>query len=121
MFASGKRPINPSGKNASLRARIDLTEDPDDVYRVVLPAKRKVTVTVRANDDVALGLWSPLAKTVWTGKNGRLAVSDRRTKTETLALINRSKRAVVFYAHVQLSRNSQYLGANYTLGVRITR
>jgi Subtilase family len=59
MFASGKRPINPSGKNASLRARIDLTEDPDDVYRVVIPAKRKVTVTVRANDDLALGLWGP--------------------------------------------------------------
>lgn len=121
MFASGKKPINPSGKNASLRARIDLTEDPDDVYRVVVPARRKVTITVRADDDLALGIWSPLAKTVWTGKYGRLAVSDRKTNTETLTLINRNKRAVVFYAHVQLSHNSQYLGAVYTLGVRITK
>ncbi len=79
------------------------------MYRVVVPAKRKVTVTVRAH-DLALDLWSPLAKTVWTGSNGRLAVSDRTTKTETLALINRSKRAVVFYAHVQLSRKARVLG-----------
>jgi hypothetical protein len=62
-----------------------------------------------------------LAKTVWTGKLGRLVVSDRRTNTEALALINRTKRAVIVYAHVQLSRNSQYLGADYTLGVRITK
>jgi subtilisin family serine protease len=121
MFASGKRPINPSGKNASLRARIDFPEDPDDVYRVVVPAKRKATVTVRGNDDLALDLWRPLARTVWTGSYGRLGTSDRTTTTETLAWINKSNRAVVFYAHVQLSRNSEYLGATYTLGVRIRR
>jgi hypothetical protein len=121
MFASGKRPINTSGKNASLRARIDFTEDPDDVYRVVVPAKRKATVTVRGNDDLALDLWRPVARTVWTGSYGRLAKSDRTTTTETLAWINKSDRAVVFYAHVQLSHNSKYLGATYTLGVRIRR
>ena len=120
MFALGKRAINPSGKNASLRARIDVTEDPDDVYRVVVPAKRRVAVTVTGN-DLALDLWSPLAKTVWTGSNGRLARSDRTTTTETLALINKSKRAVVLYAHVQLSRKAQYGNANYTLGVRIAK
>jgi subtilisin family serine protease len=121
MFAGGKTPINPSGKNASLRARIDFTEDPDDVYRVVLPARRKATVTVRGDDDLALDLWSPLARTVWTGSYGRLGKSDKRTTTETLALMNRSKRAAVIYAHVQLSRNSKYLTANYTLAVRITK
>ena len=57
MFARGKVAINPSGKNASLRARIDIAEDPDDVYRVVVPAKRKATVTVRGN-NLALGLWA---------------------------------------------------------------
>ena len=66
MFASGKRPINPSGRNASLRARIDFTEDPDDVYRVVIPAKRKVTVTVRGSDDLALDLGA-----LWRGRSGR--------------------------------------------------
>ena len=121
MFASGKRLINPSGRNASLQARIDITEDPDDVYRVVVPATRKVTVTVRGSDDLALDLWSPLANTVWTGSSGRLARADRSTTTETLALINRSKRAVVFYAHVKLSPKSQFGTANYTLGVRITK
>ena len=56
--------------------------------------------------------WSPLAKTVWTGSSGRLGVSDRTTTTETLALINKSKRAVVFYAHVKLSRKAEYGDAN---------
>jgi hypothetical protein len=121
MFALGKPLINPSRKNASLRARIDITEDPDDVYRVIVPAKRKVTVTVRGNDDLALRLWSRLARTVWTGSYGRLGVSDRRTNTETLAWTNKSNRAVVLYAHVQLSRKSIYGRADYTLGVRITK
>ena len=85
LFAPGKVPINPSRKNASLRARIDSTEDPHDVYRVVVPAKRKVTVTVRGS-DLALDLWSPLAKTVWTGRSGRLGVSDRTTNTEGACL-----------------------------------
>ena len=120
MFASGKRPINPSGKNASVGARIDVTEDPDDVYRVVVPAKRRVTVTVKGT-DLALGLWGPLAKTVWTGSYARLGVSDKTKTTETLALINRSKRAVVFYAHVRLSPKAQYGDAVYTLGVRVTK
>ena len=120
MFARGKRPINPSGKNASLRARIDITDDPDDVYRVVVPARRKATVTVRGT-DLALGLWGPLARTVWTGSSGRLGASDRSTTTETLALINRSRRAVVVYAHVRLSPKAQFGNANYTLGVRITK
>ena len=85
------------------------------MYRVVVPARRKATVTVRGT-DLALGLWGPLARTVWTGSSGRLGASDRTTTTETLALINRSKRAVVFYAHVQLSRKAQFGNANYTLG-----
>jgi len=120
MFASGKKPINPSGRSVSLRARIDVTEDPDDVYRVVVPARRKATVTVRGG-DMALGLWGPLARTVWTGSVGRLAVSDRTTTTETLAFANKSRRAVVVYAHVRLSPKSQYGDASYTLGVRITK
>ena len=120
MFARGKTLINPSRRNASLRARIDFTEDPDDVYRVIVPAKRKMTVTVKGT-DLALDLWSPLARTAWTGSKGRLGVSDRTTTTETLSVTNRSNRAVVLYAHVALSRNSEFGGANYTLGVRITK
>ena len=72
-----------------------------------------MTVTVRGN-DLALGLWGPLAKTVWTGSYGRLGVSDRTTKTETLAWTNKSNRAVVFYAHVQLSRKVGILGTPIT-------
>jgi len=41
--------------------------------------------------------------------------------TDTLALIHKSNRAVVFYALVQLSRNAKCLGAAHTLGVRITK
>ena len=120
MFAGGKTPINLSGRNASLRARIDTAEDPDDVYRVVVPARRKVTVTVTGN-DLALRLWGPLAKTVWTGSYGRLGASDKATRTKTLARTNTSNRAVVFYAHVELSRRSESGSATYTLGVRITK
>jgi hypothetical protein len=120
MFAGGKTPINPSGRNTSLRARIDASEDPDDVYRVVAPARRKVTVTV-GGSDLALRLWGPLAKTVWTGSYGRIGASDRTTRTETLAWNNKSNRAVVLYAHVQLSGRAESGSAQYTLGVRITK
>jgi subtilisin family serine protease len=120
MFARGKAPLNPSGKNASLRARIDTIEDPDDVYRVVVPARRKVTITVRGS-DLALGLWGPLARTVWTGSFARLGASDRTTTTETLTWTNKSRRMVVLYAHAQISSKAQYGNADYAIGVRITR
>jgi subtilase family protein len=80
VFAAGVAPLTmPSRARASLAARLDSVEDPRDVYRVWLPARRAVRVTIRSQADVDVAVWSSGALTVEqpAGK-ARLAVSARR-------------------------------------------
>jgi Subtilase family len=122
MFARAKPAINGAGKNATLRARVDAADDPRDIYRVVVPAKRTVTLAVTADADLALELWSTAATTVWTGTRGRLAASDRTGRAETVKWANRGGSRRVVFANVRASsRSAQHLNAKYTLGVRISK
>jgi subtilisin family serine protease len=120
MFASAKPPINGKGTNARLRARIDAAEDPRDVYRVTVPANRRVSVTLTADADLALDLWSAAAQTVWSGRVGRLVVSDRRGTTETVAWTNRGAAPRVVFLDVRPSGNPTHLTASYTVAVRLS-
>src|SRR5207253_10191780 len=50
LFAAGKRPLTHPGKlGARLTARLDATEDPEDVYRVYVPPHRTLVVTARGD------------------------------------------------------------------------
>jgi subtilisin family serine protease len=120
MFQNAKPPINGTGANARLSARIDAVEDPSDVYRVVVPARRKVTLTVSAGADLALSIWNGAADTVWTGTRGRLAASDRPGTTETTTWTNPTATARVVYGAVRPAGSPVHLDAAYTLQVRIS-
>jgi hypothetical protein len=57
--------IQPGKLSAKLSATMDYAEDPEDVYRIVVPAHRTVTVTMAPKADLSLGLWGPKTRTVF--------------------------------------------------------
>jgi Subtilase family len=116
---------SPKRGRATLNARLDITEDPEDVYRVWVPAKRRVTVRVVPDDDVDLDLWDRTTPSVFvTGaqrhrhllssshKNGRAA--------EVVTTRNRAKRGVYVFLDVYLPENGPS-SANYRAVVTTTR
>ncbi len=107
-------------------ARVDLTEDPEDVYRVSVPARSTVTVTMTPNDDVSLELWGPRTTTVFETGAARqrdlLGFSSRPGKqAETIKWTNRARSSVVAYADVYFPTGSTALDADYTMTVKTAR
>jgi hypothetical protein len=63
---AGKTPLTAQNRpRAAVTASLERHEDPEDVYRVYLPAKGKVVVTVRPSANVDLELWGRQTKTVF--------------------------------------------------------
>jgi Subtilase family len=121
IFKQSTPPINrPTDRLRRLTARLDVTEDPDDVYNVLVGPQRELQLTVAANTDVVLELWGSRARTVWTGKGGLIARSDNPGNTETVSWSNRTRRTQKLYAHVNISKGADRGAAAYTLTVRTT-
>ena len=55
----------PARRSGTLAAHLEKREDPEDVYRVYLPAKGRLAVTVRPNANVSLEVWGRNTKTVF--------------------------------------------------------
>jgi hypothetical protein len=70
---AGKTPLTAQHRpRATIAASLERREDPEDVYRIYLPARGKVTVTVKPNANVNLELWGKSTKTVFeTGQAAR--------------------------------------------------
>jgi Subtilase family len=87
----------------ALRARLTAGEDPNDVYRVRVPAKRAVVVTLTADADVDLELWRPWAKTVHEPSASLAAVSARPgRRAETVRFRNGAPSTVTAFVNVTL-------------------
>jgi subtilase family protein len=110
LFAAGEPALTkPGAGKASLQARIDVSEDPEDVYRVWVPARKSVTVTLHGDANVDLEVWKPAARTVAESGSARkrdLAGASERTGTaaDALAIKNTTKRGAYYYADVFLGR-----------------
>ena len=62
----GKAPLTAQHRpRATISAQLERREDSEDVYRIYLPAKGKVVVTVRPNANVNLELWGKKTTTVF--------------------------------------------------------
>ena len=101
---------SPGHPRATVRARLDATEDPEDVYRVYVPPARIVRVTVTPDTDVDVDLWKPTATTVFARGAARVrnlfATSAKRGRTpERVSVRNRTKRGFYAYLDVYLPRN----------------
>ncbi len=71
-------------RTASFQARLDVTEDPEDVYRVVVPAGKTVVARV-SGADLGLALWRSSAKTVYDAAVPRLPRALVRERTRLRA------------------------------------
>ncbi len=110
----------------SFKARVDLTEDPADLYRVNVPAHRTLTVTLKPDANVNLELWGPQTRSVTeTGDERRrdlLASSaNQGVHAEVVRWTNTGKKAIVAYADVYFPSPSRALDANYALSVKTPR
>ena len=116
-FATGLPPLTTMAKrSASLAARLDSVEDPRDVYRVWLPARRAVRVTVRSAADVNVAVWSDATVTVeQPPQRARLAVSARPGTGNEGLVVKAASRGRWAYVAVMPGRNTA--DADYRLSV----
>lgn len=117
--ASGTRLSTP----ARLEARLDVTEDPEDVYRVWVPAHARVAASTQSTANVNLGLWGPKTRSVYErGKALRrdlLAYSQRRTRPDVVSGRNPTRRGAFYYVDAFLGKRVG--AAAYSLSVSVSR
>jgi hypothetical protein len=120
LTASGTRLSTP----ATLRAHMDVSEDPEDVYRVYVGAGRRVTARTRSAANVNLALWGPPARTVY--ERGRalrrdlLAFSQHSgSRAERVTVVNRTGRGAYFFVDAFLGKGVGE--ADYTLRAGVGR
>jgi hypothetical protein len=121
LFRTGTAPLtSPSIRSAALKARLDFTEDPEDVYRVWVPTGKTVTVSVHGTDNVDLEAWRPSTQSI--EENGAaakrdLVVTSKKTGTATDAvhIKNTATRGGYYYADV--FPGPSVGDASYTLNV----
>ncbi|MFN2469204.1 MAG: S8 family serine peptidase [Gaiellaceae bacterium] len=124
LFARGRNPLTtPSRPAAALRARLDAGEDPDDVYRVYVPAGRTVVVFVRGERDVDLEVWGPQTRSVFEEgeelERDLLGSSARRgVREELVRFRNPGTRGMFVYADVFLGKRVR--STSYGFSVRTT-
>jgi len=119
LFVQGAAPLTAPGRpRVSLKARLDLTEDPEDVYRIYVPAHRRVRVTMKPTANAQLEVWGPATRTVTehgaTRRRDLLGTSTRTSSaTESVVVANKTARSKIVYADVFLA--SSVVQASYTL------
>ncbi len=105
--------------SARFDALLDETEDPRDVYRVSVPAGRRLTVRVSSDDDVRVALFAASARTV-VGARSRLAVVDRPGKApETVTSTNRTARSIVLFLAISPGRARTIANPSYRVELRL--
>jgi len=114
-FPVARQPLTtPSRGRSTLAGRLDVADDPRDVYRVWLPGRRRVTVTARSSAAVELTLLGTRPRTVsW----GRRTAGTTRTLTAT----NRARKGVWLYVSAFMRLGTEPSYADYTLAVTTAR
>jgi hypothetical protein len=121
IFRAAARPLTaPGRRRAALNARVHTTEDPDDVYRFWVPARRTVTARVRPTADVSVAAWAAGTRSVYERGRARrrdlLAASARRGgRTETVVIENTRSRG--FFAYLDVFPAKGVRSARYSLGI----
>ena len=126
LFPTAAPPITaPNRPRATFRARMDVTEDPEDVYRVFVPAGRIVRITATPDTDVDVDVWKSTASSVFLRGAARtrnlLASSGKDGKAaERVSVRNRTKTGFYAFLDVYLPRNGP-LDARYTVTISTVR
>ena len=117
MYLSKQPALTTSAKRLGrVAGRVDEWEDPRDVFRVWLPAKRRVVATLKATGNGDLSLFTSTAPTV-VGRfatTGRLARANATGTTERLVYDNAGKGR---WAYVAVTLPSTTVSADYQLSL----
>ena len=117
MYLSKQPPLTTSAKRlGKVAGRVDEWEDPRDVFRVWLPARRRVVATLKATDNGALSLFTSTAPTV-VGRfatSGRLARANASGTTQRLVYDNVGKGR---WSYVAVTLPSTTISASYQLSL----
>jgi hypothetical protein len=126
LFPTAAPPITASNRpRTTFQARMDVTEDPEDVYRVFVPAGRIVRIAVTPDTDVDVDVWKSTASSVFLSGVARrrhlLATSGRDgNAAERVSVHNRTKTGFYAFLDVYLPRNGP-LDARYTVTISTVR
>jgi len=108
--------------SAAFGARLDATEDPEDVFRVALPPHSKLRVRVSASARTNVELWGPKTRTVYekgTAKRRDLIAARGPGRTPEASATNSTGNTLVAYVDVFLGKG--VLDGRYSLRASLTR
>jgi subtilisin family serine protease len=116
LFADGSPPLTTrTTPKASLRATLDVTEDPADLYRLWVPGRHEVTVTAHSTPSVRVRLWMPGTRS--TSENAGAMKRDLAASgTTRVTAVNASRLGGYYYVDVRLAHG--VANGAYDLGVR---
>jgi Subtilase family len=128
LFRNSTPAITARGRGrASLRATLDLQEDPVDVYRVWIPGRSTVTGTITPTDNVDLEFFRPNARTVYyqnrrAARRGPLIGGSYRTgkRADRFTVVNPARRGAFIFLEAFKARGA-FLDARYQLRVTTSR
>jgi subtilisin family serine protease len=118
--ASGTRLATP----ARLQARLDIAKDPEDVYRVWVPAHARISAGTHSAANVNVALWAPRTRSVYErGKALRrdlIAFSQRSgSAPDSVGGRNATGRGAFYYVDAFLGKRVSR--ASYVLKVAVAR
>jgi hypothetical protein len=121
IFRAAARPLTaPGRRRAALTARVHSAEDPDDIYRFWVPARREVTAVVKPTAYVSVAAWAVGTRSVYERGRARardlLSASVRRGgRTETVRIENTRSRG--FFAYLDVFPAKGVRSSRYTLQI----
>jgi hypothetical protein len=108
LFRKAEQPLtSPGHDRATLTARLDVAEDPEDVYRVWVPAQRRVAIHVTVSHDADVELWNATTPSVLvTGAARHKHLLDgsgyEGIHPESVGFRNRTRRGTYVFLDVYL-------------------
>ena len=126
LFKQSDSPLTTPGHGRlTFDARLDVTEDPEDVYRVWVPAHRRVAITVVPDGDADVELWNASTPSVLvTGaarRNHLLAASSKTGRAaERVSVRNHTRRGFFVFLDVYLPEHGAST-AEYRASITTTR
>jgi hypothetical protein len=123
LFHDGTAFILGGGRRSTaFSARLDATEDPEDVFRVALPPHSRLRVRVSASARTNIEIWGPKTRTVYekgAPKRRDLIAARGPSRTPQVSATNSSGKTRVTYVDVYLAKG--VFDGRYSLRASLSR
>jgi hypothetical protein len=100
-------------------ALLDALEDPEDVYRIVLPGRRKVLVSVKpAFGDTDVAVYDKRAKSLDQRSRILRKSGHAGSKTDAVTVTNRGRKSRSAYVRIFIHPRAKSLNAAYVITIK---